>query len=274
MNAPVDMNNPREMLDMYLDGLLQGEQLASFERALAGDPELRREVELAGRVEASLRTNFSRERIGLDSPAGNVRVSERPGVAGFVGPEKSRLLRFGAAAAILLALGAAAYVASNAFGPGGTPGGSGDRPIAKGTGSPASKRPADHLERTYARRVADGFKPDEVCTDNTAFRGWMKKAFGQELEPRENEASVMMVGWSYAPVISDYSGVLLAKVDGKEVLTFIDTLENDKKWGGARFNDSKGLHTFRKEIGKLVLYETTPFDHPRITELLRIPGGG
>ncbi len=260
------------MVDLYVDGLLTPDQLAAFERALQSDPDLCRELELAQRVEGSLRSSFTRERIGLDSPVGNVRASEQPGVAGFVGPGKGRLVRFGIAAAALLALGVGVYFAGRASVPqGGTP-----TPGANGAvaGAPANNRPADHLERTYSRRVADGFKPDEVCTDNTAFRGWMKKAFGQELEPSENQASVMMVGWAYAPVISDYSGVLLAKVDGKEVITFIDTVENDKKWGGAKFNNSRGLHTFRKEIGKLVLYETTPLDHPRITELLHVPGGG
>jgi hypothetical protein len=273
VSAPDFTNNPREMLELYLDGMLDESQRAAFERAMAGDADLRREVELAGRVEASLRTSFARERIGLDSPAGNVRASERPGVAGFVGPRGMPAARFGVAAAILLALGAGVYFAGRAFGPGsGTP-----APGANGTqaaDTAASKRPPDHLERTYARRVADGFKPDEVCTDTVAFRGWMKKAFGQELEPGEHEGSVMMVGWSYAPVISDYAGVLLARVDGKEVLTFIDTIENDRKWGGARFNDSRGLRTFRREIGKLVLYETTPIDHPTIVNTLRIPGSG
>lgn len=270
------MNSPRDILDSYLDGQLHGAQLEAFERAVAADPDLRREIELAGRVEASLRKSFSRERIGLDSPAGNVRVSERPGVAGFVGPGGVGPRWIAIAALAALALGVGVYFASSGLRPGGaqtpTPGapGSGER-VA---GAPASNRPPDHLERVYTLRVADGFRPDEVCTDNAAFRGWMKKVFGQELEPSESSPAVMMVGWSYAPVISDYAGVLLATVDGKEVLTYIDTIENDKKYGGARYNDSRGLKTFRKEIGKLVLYETTPLGEPRIEPLLRIPPGG
>jgi hypothetical protein len=66
--------------------------------------------------------------------------------------------------------------------------------------------------------------------------------------------------------------VLLARVDGKEVIVVVDRKAREKSpLPPAR----SGLRSFREEYGNLVLYEVTPLDHPTILPLLSTqPGRG
>jgi hypothetical protein len=79
-------------------------------------------------------------------------------------------------------------------------------------------------------------------------------------------AGTMMEGLHYLGGLSRYTTAMLARVNGKPVLVFVDKSSNDTH--PAEPTAKSGLHLFRKELGPLVLYELTPLDHPSVMDYL------
>ena len=126
-------------------------------------------------------------------------------------------------------------------------------------------QPRPDLGAIYAREVAMGFTPAEVCTTPSEFAGWVTRKFGEPLYPATG-ADTQLLGWSYAVAMSNYSGVLLADVDGRHVIVVLDKSKNETR-KPARLEDPS-LHLYRASIGGLILYEVSPLPSARILPAL------
>ncbi len=222
-----------KQLDLFLDGLLEGEALRAFEEQLGRSPELREQVELQGRVDASMARWF---------PAQSV---ELPAVAGEVGSERSGLLKpLLIAASVLVAGAIGAYFLLFS----------------------TQQAPFDQPGEVYASIVDAGFEPRTVCTDEAAFIDWMERRFDQPLVVSSDAPGLELVGWDYKRIMTPRTGVLLARADGREVLVLVEHREN-----AVRLGDQEGLRVFRRDIGGVSLFEVTPLDEPRVLPLARTP---
>lgn len=274
--APAD---PR--IDLYLDGLLTGDELSAFERDLAASPELRAQIEAQSRIDAGIRELFAYDpsravlpesvapgasqagrnpapvaRIGPETtpelvahpPAGPRLHSGRDGRA--VGATMHRRLRVYAVAAVVLLSLAASWVAYINI----------TTPRFDNLLSP---------DAVYAMVE----KPEFVCRDDAEFAAAIDKRLGQPLVLAASPG-VTALGWAYG---DDYSGkivgprtmVLINRVDEVKVLVFMDRLRDDRPLS---VRADGGLNLFRREAGALVLYELTPLEKPRVIEHLVPPG--
>jgi hypothetical protein len=255
------------MLDEYFDGVLTGEDLAAFERALAASPELRAALEAQRSIDASLARLFHRS-----GPVALPGQADPPTVA----PPMLRLTGEGGPGAAPAATGAAATV------------GRLSRPISGWWAAAAVMvfgvlaglyvtgvinvdrwRAGPSLiaaDAVYKRKVENDFRPDWVCANDEQFIANTKSMFDEPLLVQSTDG-VEVVGWSYyEPVLSSKTAILLAKVDGKEVIVVMDRKENDRK---LRLPASSGLHDYKQVIGNVVMHEVSPFDRPRVIPLVQ-----
>lgn len=243
------MSDRERLLDLYLDDQLEAEERAAFEQRLESDDELRELVNIQGRIDGALREHAA----GAPDPAA---VLTRAAEAGQKGgqilrpPFWRRPLSLVAAAAVLLLLANLAWKATQ------TP----DQVAA----APMT------FDALYHKEIADGFKPAWVCETDEEFQGYFKSVVGQPLALGEAEG-VEAIGLAYVVTpLSNRTLVLLAKVDGKESIVFVDRLSLDSPEVSKLGADTQ-LKLHRAVIGQLVLYELSPFDQPRALKVLRQP---
>lgn len=216
-------------LDEYLDGLLAGEELVAFERALAGSPELRAEVDLHREVEASIRRSMSRTN-EADEVAPPRRAERGP--------------RWFAAAAAITVVGATVLWFA------------------------ASRLIETEIEGVYRRTLAAGFVPQFECTTDDQFRSWVWGNYQQSVQPAADHAGVEFVGWTYSQALGPYTALLLARVDGEEVVVFMQSVERmpgNEPTGPIL----SGLNMHRRDMGKLRFYEVSPLSRPAVLDVLR-----
>lgn len=243
--------SPRELrLMLYLDGLLEGEELAAFERELASDPTLRAQVEedraITGRLGALLGPT--------DQDLATLKIpGERPDASA---PAPIRIERFrlparliGGIAALLVVstLGAVWWwnTTTRIVLP----------PIAL-------LQPAD----IWQRELNDRFIPDWVCEDDEQMLSFTEGRFNEGLLFARVD-NIEFMGWSYATnLLSGNSASMLARVDGEQVLVLVDKIGKDRP---LHTPDDRfpALKMFRREVGGFVLYELTPLDAPAILDL-------
>jgi len=245
------MTNPPEQpdssnLDAYLDGALPAEQLGAMKREIEASPALRADLELQSRIDESLRRSFAPSKppaqlLSILRDAGSVQAAP-------IQPRRRwlKIAAVAAAAAIVWAV-----VGWQFFG------GRGKTPIYD---------PNTPLETIYAASVADGFKPKWVCDDPHEFASTFKQRQDQPLLLADMPPGVKMEGLHYLGGLSRYTTAMLARVNEKPVLVFVDKASEDKHV--AEPSAKSGLHLFRKELGPLVLYELTPLDHPSVMDYL------
>lgn len=265
---------PPEWLDLYLDDLLEGEDRARFEAEMERDAALREQVALQRRIDLSLRSQaaFDPATLRFDAPA-NAGASSvasdgarrleplepLPRTASIQPAQPRRLgggrwTWYGVAAALLLsAAGLYRYT----------------------TGVPEEIKFVDPAA-LYARMQATGFTPEFVCKDDAEFAGAVSKRLGSGLLVSQ-APGLNVLGWAYG---QDYSGrivgpdtlVLMTRLDEKHnVLVLMDKLSSDRH---LCLPQSTGLHLFRREVGKLVLYEITPLSEPRVLDRVHPPISG
>jgi hypothetical protein len=261
-------------LDDYLDGLLQGDELAAFERALASNPILKAQVNAQRSINDSLSRLFRHEEpIPLrGAPGATGGAAEAPTIqaptlrlaGGTVGSgvessgtpakvvkrQSFRTSALVGLAAVLALTFAGLYVSgwidiSDFLG------------TSKGLISP---------QDVYERKVATGYNPDWFCETDEQFLELTNNLWGESLLVQNTE-DVKVVGWSYyEPVLSEANAILLTKVDGKEVIVVMDRKANDRPLKTAK---SSGLHVFNRVVGGVTMHEVTPFDTPRVLPLVQ-----
>lgn len=233
-----------DMLDAYLDGALSGEDLARFEALLATDAELRAMVEAQRQIDASIRRTIVPREVPLPVETGIIEPPRRRLLLG-PGTTRRERIRFAVAAVFLIAIGGVYYALMTA------------PEKARGKYQPA---------QVYTVLVNDGFRPREVCTDETQFRDWMLKRHGLAMVIPASLPGVELVGWTYESVMrQDYYGtsILMARVEGAPVIVLIEDRENAQRLFVPK---DSGLHIFRRNLQGVALYEITPHDEPALIE--------
>lgn len=259
---------PWSMIDAYLDGMLEGDDLARFERAMAEDPSLQAEIEAQRRIDTSL-TRLYQHADPIKLPpesvqtAPSLRLTEEPAHAAAAPAAKKQnfLTRpfspLMSVAASLLIVGLISLFVTGVIDPGAWF-------SNKGLVSP---------ESVYQSKVATGFIPDWVCTTDQQFVENTRDLLDEPFLIRST-GSVEVVGWAYySPVLSRKTIILLTRVEGKEVIVVMDHKENDRR---LRLPRTTGLHDFSEVVGNAVLHEITPFDAPRVLPLVErvsVPAG-
>ncbi len=227
-----------ELLDRLLDGDLPEPERLALERQIERDPSIRADHEELRSVDDALRRAFGPSRASSVAPP---PIVETPSV-------RKRFLWPAVAAAAVLALAAvAAWFVLRPVDTSWTP-----RMVA--------------LYRTQER---SGFTPAEVCTSAGEFMLWTRRAFQEPLSPVYNAPGIEWVGWNREQTFSNYTGVLLAKVDGKPVVVVMD---RDAPSRTPRAGVVEGdLHVFARKIGGVSAIEITPLLSPRVLDALRVP---
>lgn len=257
-------------LEAYLDGLLQGEELAAFEARVAREPALRQAVEQQRRIDAALRASHhpqverlaqlaqprerlhqSTKRQRVNAATGTHSLADASGSdkLGGANPALFWFKRVAAAVviAVLLTWGLSSWL---------------DRP-GRGYQPP----PRRDMITVYRDSIASGFNPQWQCETEAEFASTFSYRLGQPLTLAA-APNVENLGLAYANVLSPSTIYLLARVDGAEVVVFVDRADRDTV---RSIDPAAGLNLFRRELGSLVLYELTPLARPHILPLFESP---
>lgn len=242
--------NPGELLDRYLDGLLTELELRAFEAELSRNPALMAQVDRQRTIDAALKREFT------PPPAGTQFAPTRataPTLRFPTGPKAQRW-RLGIAAAVLLALGGLwIYLQNTVYR---------ERPQIAA------------INVVYNHLVGSGYTPEWVCKDDREFAESVDNRLGQPLLVASGLPGIEILGWAYATTadgqpkqgyggtpISENTMILMTRVDGREVLVLVDRLKADRS---PEIAPESTLRIHRREVGKLVLYEISPFDQARV----------
>jgi hypothetical protein len=235
-NTPERLTADQELLARYLDGQLENAERLRIEARLAAEPELAKQLAQAREIDDALRTAFavpasSDIENALALPAQPVTVhavrATRPG--------------------LLWALAATLALVVTVW----------------GVRFATTKGP---LALVYAGQQETNFTPMQVCTTDEAFAEWTRVKLDKALVPGALPASVSLVGWSYASELGGYTPLLIAKVEGHDVLVIMD------KASVLRDVSTRGtgnLHVFEQTLGDLRFIEISPLDRPTIIPSVR-----
>lgn len=241
--------SPEDLLDAYLDGTLDEQQRRDFEQRIQQDPLLRREVVIQGQMDASLRRCYPAP--DVDALLDRVRDAVSRPLWSHGWPMKAGRI------AAMVAVGVCVVLAVQwAMGPS-TPAPYGGTYTVLG------------LEASYRQVVDEGFKPMWRCETDQEFAETFGYQLGQPLVLGSLPAGVEAIGLSYTPAISFDTIALLALVDGRRVIVFVDhsrAVDNTQPE-----LTGPDLHLFQRRLGDLVLYEVSPLDTPKVLGFLNIP---
>jgi hypothetical protein len=124
------------------------------------------------------------------------------------------------------------------------------------------------LETAYAELT----KPAWVCDSDAEFQGVFAGRFNQPLLFSDPPGEPAMAGLAYCHTLTRDTVCMIGSADANSrIVVFIDRLERDNH---PTLADGSGLHLFRRELGKLVLYEISPKTTPTLLESFYIPDGG
>jgi len=232
-----------ELFEAFLDG--QQQDRDRVEREMESDPYWSGQVELQNRINDATKRLYAAPE-GLDIVPAELKVPEKS-------KEKVRIKDADASKAnwgkvVIFALAASiAWIAVT---------------LSFSSKMNRAERVAFHpqpLTGVYQTCVEEGFKPYWVCDDDFVFATTFSRRQGTPLKLEDLPAGREMVGLSYLAGISRRSTSMLATVDEKPVVVFVDKLENDWKPETGHFED-ESLNVLRLEKLGLVFYEVTPFD--------------
>ncbi len=229
-------------LDRYLDGLLSGAELAAFQEQLSRDPQLAAQVEAQRRIDDSLR----RVMVAPSAPS-------LPAESYSLRPSPWARLRSSPWIAIAAALiiGVSVWRVWDVY---------------YGHPTQESMYIEGGVPRTmdtiYQVEKSRGFKPMWKCETDKEFATTFWKNLGSALTFRNPPPNVASLGLSYGNTIglSPKTVYMLFKINGREVIVFIDKKSNDQM----PKLTTPGLNLFRRETGEFVLYEMTPLDRPMV----------
>jgi hypothetical protein len=249
-----------DRIEAYLDSLLTATERAEMEVRLRQDPELRRQVELQARIDASLRKMYWIERPSLEQAASALASASRSaddadsaGSTAVAVPRNSpNSARWFWTAAGLAAAAAILWVMAAVMWQG-----------------PRSNEPlfaARPLADIYRDAIASGFEPSYECSEPERFADTFAERQGAPLQLRAMPAGMRMLGLSYTGGLSRMTTAMLCLVDGQPVIVFVDRAEADQTI--AATGGGNALKVFREERDGLVFYEVTPLEMPRVTKYL------
>jgi hypothetical protein len=169
-------------------------------------------------------------------------------------PQQNLSLRWLALIGGGLAAGIAAIVAISIF--------------TQGPGSPSANpdfRPRLAAEFIWDTSVSMGFRPEWRCENDEEFAIAVRDRLGAAMVIPIATTGIELVGWGYSDryggvILSDDTMVLLARVEGEEVILLVDRAGNELTTN-ARGSSLK-LNVFEQTLGPLMLVEVTPRSAP------------
>ena len=246
--SEIQDDNLEQMLEAHLDGRRDADSSAP----LVQDAAFELLAEQQRRIDAALRRIA---RPGDPSAIlARVEAAVRDGrvIALRRAQRQLRIVRMAVAAVVVLAVGGGGWLAWVHWGGAST---NGERNYGE--------HPWKNFEMVYRDEVGSGFKVDWVCKDDKEFAGTFFKRFGQGLLLAQLPTDVQSLGLSYCNTLSRKTVILLTLVHGEKVIVFID---RPGQYQDSELAGNSNLHIFRREVGKLVLYEVTPLDKPYVLD--------
>src|SRR5207237_601741 len=121
----------------------------------------------------------------------------------------------------------------------------------------------------YTREVSRGFTPDLVCKTEKEFKQFTLYAVNQAMRVPPEAPGVEVLGWSYRPVFSSATCVLLARYQGHDVVLLMDKEAGcDARIEPPRVPEKTTVHVFRKQVGSACVFEVSTRDQPEVLSLL------
>jgi hypothetical protein len=233
-------------LDRYLDGLLDPQEAAAFEREVAADPALAAELELQRRIDASLSRAFA-------YPEGVEASLLDPAPIPFVPAKRRFSWKRVAAVASLAASLTVAYIVSRP--------GAFDPPLKGGAAFTMTAC------EVYKRLNDNNWVPSYKCKNDEEFVAAVRKRLGTAVLIPLGTVGVTLDGWGYpdsyeGSPLSIHAMYLMTHVGDRRVLVMMDTKANENPVPKGTCE----VNLFRREVGSMVLYEVSPLDAPKAIE--------
>jgi hypothetical protein len=243
--------NRDDLLERYLDGLLDDAERTAYEKSLRGDDMTRRAAELQARIDASLTRLFHVDPMAPPRAAAMLAgAAERNVVV-----NRRSLGRLGWLAVGLASAAAIAWL------------------VAGSLLHPA-KRGINYIPRplsdVYRESLANGFEPMYHCSEAERFADAFAHRQGQPLKLLKLPIGVSMLGLANSGGLSRDTTAMLCRVDGNPVMVFVDRIDADQP--NAEEHVDKKVHVFRMVRDGLVFYEVTPLHAPRVVNFI-VPVG-
>ena len=229
-------------LDLYLDGLLEGPERVAFEAELKRNPSLRAQVALQRQIDSGLRQVFVAP---LAPPVVTFpRMEPRPVPVG--SGAGSFILHFvrsqWLSIAAVLAIANGAYRVWDFF----------YQPRIPDVAYPDKAwRSKELIYYLHANHAAGD--PEQLRSLDQVAQAFQAK-LGQKVRMRRPPAGVELVGVSFSSPVAK-TVQLLAKVHDRDVIVMSFALDDDDP---QQLPVDSDLQYFRKQIGKVVLYEVSP----------------
>jgi hypothetical protein len=242
-------------LDAYLDGIMPPEQRAAFEQRLARDPALAADLAAQKRIDGALASIFAVPPfVGLPT---NGHPAPHPAAPGANGAAQATLQAVKTTFPYNLILAGLGVVAVT---------------LISWLAYLQFHDPRKSIVEIYNDPVSARALPascggesenvESICTDVLSGRVKIKKL----------PAGMQIIGLGIEPVLSKYTYVIRAKIDGREVLVFIqDSFSADKAAAEKAIKSGGPLHVFQREANGTLLLELSPFEKARMLDLLEIP---
>ena len=253
----------RYELDLYIDGLLDAERRAAFERRLFADPELAAELERQRSLDERLVAAFSVP----EDPAAIVRDALAGGRTRHAGGRVLSFTRFAVAASVLAALGLGLWglgffdqVTTNT-------GVDVTGELAKGAGRGVAEdgMSCGAFGGLYAELAEESRQFVAACVSPQDLGLLCKDKYGQELIVDATDE--VPIEGPFACQRGPTTTVLWSPQQPDPILILVDAVANDPK---PVLEANSPAHLFRRELGDLVLYEVSPWDTPRTLDLFRL----
>ncbi len=250
MNDPSNNNNLRELVAKAAAGIATPQELdllASLDAQESERDALALEREAHATIDASLARLFA-------EPPATLPLTPITPLTPVSPPQQNLSLRWLALIGGGLAAGIAAIVAISIF--------------TQGPGSPSANpdfRPRLAAEFIWDTSVSMGFRPEWRCETDEEFAIAVRDRLGAAMVIPIATTGVELVGWGYSDryggvILSDDTMVLLARVEGEEVILLVDRAGNELN-SSARGSSVK-LNIFKQTLGPLMLVEVTPRSAP------------
>jgi len=245
-------------MDAYLAGELDGAAREAFERELAENLSLQREMALQQELDELLRAGCAApadlaSRALTSARRTNMSTAGAPDHAVQAGGGNPWLRRVALAAMLLL--GAYGVYATWTF-------------VMPKRAGYSHTQPWRAPMEVYQDTIAAGFKPAWVCKDDEEFIRSVRNTVGQRFAVRNDDPSVRVLGVAYSNTISPVTLLVLAVVDEQPAMLFVDRLRADRPLPEPT-SDAIGWH--RHEFGELVVYELSPVRDARVLPLVYLP---
>jgi hypothetical protein len=232
-------------LDLWADGTLDADGRARLARAIERDPRVQAEAESLGKVNDRLKAFFGPVAGSTSTSVGAARTAGAATAARTAWWTRRGVIALAAACVVIGGVAVALMI----------------------TGGEAGWR--GKARELYQKLSDAGFTPEVACTTPEKFKEWTRDNVGEALTPQVGVPGLELVGWSTSRTFSPYTGVLIAKVDGRGVLVMLDRAAPG---GDASGKVGPHLWAFPGKIGEVGVVEVTPFDTPRVIPTIKPAG--